>query len=154
MRPPTSTLSATVRFLLVLVATGLMGCATLIHGPSQEVTVESTPSEAQVEVDGRPVGETPVTTVLARDREYSVRIYRDGYEPHQTTLRPGRSIWAAVNALNLFVPGLLVDASTGALHTLEPGAITAELTPVDSSGAGAPASEEQGGASTDGENPR
>lgn len=139
--------SRAVRCLvLVLASVGIMGCATLIHGPSQEVTVESTPSEAQVEVDGRPVGETPVTTVLARDREYSISIYRDGYERHRTTLRPGRSIWATVNALNLFVPGLLVDASTGALHVLKPAAVTAELTPVDSSVVEPPASDgEQGG---------
>lgn len=125
--------SYAVRCLLILASVGMMGCATLIHGSSQTVTVESTPPGAQVEVDGRSVGETPMTTVLERDREYALSIYHDGYERHRTTLRPGRSIWAAVNALNFFVPGLLVDASTGALHALEPSAVTAELVPVDSS---------------------
>lgn len=146
MSLPTSRLASVVCPLLILAAMGMMGCATLIHGPSQKVTVESTPSEAQVEVDGRSVGETPVTTVLERDRAYSISIYREGYEPHRTTLRPGRSIWAAVNALNLFVPGLLVDASTGALHTLTPAGVTAELAPVDSSTVESPAPDaEQGG---------
>lgn len=102
--------------------------------------MDSTPSGADVEVDGRPVGETPVTAVLERDREYSIRMYHEGYESHQTTLRPGRSLWITVNALNLFVPGLLVDASTGAFHSLEPEAVTAELVPVDSSAVESPES--------------
>lgn len=143
----TSALPNLGRCLVLLLSVGVMGCATLIHGSSQKIKVESTPPEAQVEVDGRPVGETPLTTVLDRDREYSISIYREGYEPHHTTLRPGRSIWITVNALNLFIPGLLVDASTGAFHSLNPGTVAAELVPVDSSAVEALESDgEQGGA--------
>jgi hypothetical protein len=134
MSVPTSRLARTVCPLLILASMGMVGCATLIHGPSQEITVESTPPE------------TPLTTVLKRDRTYSISIYHDGYERHRTTLRPGRSIWTAANALNLFVPGLLVDASTGAFHALKPAAISAELTPADSSAVEPPAPDgEQGG---------
>ncbi|MCS3755554.1 PEGA domain-containing protein [Salinibacter ruber] len=136
-----------LRSLLVLVASvGMVGCATLIHGSSQEIVVESTPSEAQVEVNGRPVGETPTTTVLKRNREYSISIYQEGYEPHHTTLRPGRSLWATVNLLNFFVPGLLVDASTGALYSLDPSTVAPELQPVDSTAVDPPPSDEEGGA--------
>ncbi len=130
---------------MLVASAGMVGCATLIHGSSQEIVVESTPSEAQVEVDGRPVGETPTTTVLKRNREYSISIYQEGYEPYHTTLRPGRSLWATVNLLNFFVPGLLVDASTGALYSLDPGTVAPELQPVDSSAVDRPASGEEGG---------
>ena len=132
-----------MRYLLVLAATGLMGCATFIHGSSQEVEVTSTPSGAQVEVDGRPVGETPTTAVLERDRRYSVRIYQKGYAPHRTVLRPGRSLGTAANIFNFLVPGLLVDASTGALHALNPGEVRADLVPADSS-TGGPSKEQRG----------
>ena len=146
MSRPLSVVSSAVLWFLVFASMGLMGCATLIHGTSQEVTVESTPTEAQVEVDGRPVGETPTTTVLKRDREYTVSIYREGHEPHRTTLRPRRNIWATVNILNLVVPGLLIDASTGALYSLEPGTIAPELQPVTPNAAepSAPDQEEGG----------
>jgi len=117
---------------------GMAGCATLIHGSSQEIEVDSTPSEARVEVEGRPVGTTPTTAVLKRNREYTVSIYRDGYEPHHVTLRSGRSIWATVNILNLLVPGLLIDASTGALHSLDPGTVAPELEPVGTGAGEAP----------------
>ena len=133
MSRPISSLANAARCLLVFASMGMVGCATLIHGSAQEITVESTPSEAQVEVNGRPVGETPTTAVLKRNREYSISIYQEGYEPHHATLRPGRSLWAAVNLLNFFVPGLLVDASTGALHSLNPGTVAPDLQPVDSS---------------------
>lgn len=138
--------SSAVLWSLAFASMGLMGCATLIHGSSQEIVVESTPTDARVEVDGRPVGETPTTTVLKRDREYTVSIYREGHEPHHTTLRPGRSLWATVNLLNFFVPGLLVDASTGALYSLDPGTVAPELQPVDSSAVAPPSPDEEGGA--------
>ena len=124
---------------------GMVGCATLIHGSSQEIEVDSTPSEARVEVDGRPVGATPTTAVLERNREYTVSLYREGYEPHHVTLRSGRSIWATVNILNFFVPGLLIDASTGALHSLDPGTVAPELEPVGASAGGPPNTDEEAG---------
>lgn len=138
MSLPTPVRSNIVWCLLLIVSVGMMGCATLIHGSSQEIQVDSTPSGADVEVDGRPVGETPLTAVLERDREYSISMYHEGYEPHHATLRPGRSLWTTVNVFNLFVPGLLVDASTGAFHSLNPGTVTAELVPEDSSAVESP----------------
>ncbi|WP_103027705.1 PEGA domain-containing protein [Salinibacter altiplanensis] len=145
MPRPTSLAPTAVCCLLVFASVGLGGCATLIHGSSQEVTVESAPSEAQVEVDGRPVGETPTTAILERDREYAISIYQEGYEPYHTTLRPGRSLWATVNVLNFFIPGLLIDASTGALHALDPGTVAPELQPVDSSAVDLPTPDEREG---------
>lgn len=116
-----------MRFLLPVVVIVLGGCATLIHGSTQSVRVESEPSDARVEVDGRPVGQTPTTVRLERNQDHRVRIYREGYEPHTVTLRQGRSIWTAVNLLNLVVPGVLVDLSTGAFYSLNPDPIGATL---------------------------
>lgn len=116
-----------MRSLLLLISLCIGGCATLIHGSTQEVEIASEPSEARVEVDGRPVGETPTTAVLERGKSYMITIYRKGYEPHKTTLRNGRSYWVAVNIMNLLLPGLLIDLSTGAYYSFEPGQINAEL---------------------------
>lgn len=110
---------------MLALAVVLGGCATLIHGSSQDVRVESEPSNARVEVDGRPVGETPTTVRLKRDREHRIRIYHTDHEPHTVTLQQGRSIWTAVNVLNLVVPGVLVDLSTGAFYKLDPDPISA-----------------------------
>lgn len=116
-----------MRVLLVALAAVLGGCATLIHGSSQDVRVESEPSDARVEVDGRPVGETPTTVRLKRNQEHRIRIYHADHEPHTVMLRQGRSIWTTVNLLNLIVPGVLVDLSTGAFYKLNPDPISATL---------------------------
>lgn len=117
--------SIEMRCSLLVLAVFLGGCATLIHGSTQSIQVESEPSGARVEVDGRPVGETPTTMDLRREEEHRVRIYYADQEPHKVTLRQGRSLWTAVNVLNLVVPGVLVDLSTGAFYSLEPDPISA-----------------------------
>lgn len=114
-----------MRFFLLALAMGLGGCATLIHGSSQSVRVESDSSGARVEVDGRPVGETPTTVQLERNQNHRVRVFREGQEPHTVRTQQGRSIWAAVNLLNLIVPGVLVDLSTGAFYSVSPDPIQA-----------------------------
>ena len=116
-----------MRYLVFVVTFCLAGCATLIHGSDESIEVTSTPSGASVEVNGRPVGETPTTAVLERGKSYTVKIYRDGYESYTETLRNGRSLWISLNIFNLMLPGLLVDASTGAFYSLEPDQISAEL---------------------------
>lgn len=116
----------------------LSGCATLIHGPSQSIRVESEPSGAQVEIDGRPVGETPTTVDLKRDQDHRVRLHHTGHEPHTVTLQRSRSLWATVNILNLVVPGVLVDLSTGAFYTLEPAPISPSLEESNPAGPNAP----------------
>jgi hypothetical protein len=130
-----------MRLLLPALVVVLGGCATLIHGSSQSVRVESEPSNARVEVDGRPVGDTPTTVQLERDQDHRVRIYHAGHEPHTVSLRQGRSIWTAVNLLNLVVPGILVDLSTGAFYALDPDPISATL---DESTSSAPDSSRSG----------
>lgn len=113
-----------MRYLLLVSVFLLGGCATLIHGSSERVRVESEPDGAQVEVDGRPMGTTPTTLDLRRDQDHVVRVYHPEYAPHEVTLSQNRSLWTITNLLNLVVPGMLVDLSTGAFYTLEPDLIS------------------------------
>ena len=55
-----------------LAAVASTGCATMAHGTGQAVTVISDPSNAQVFVNGKPVGTTPLEVDLARWRKRSV----------------------------------------------------------------------------------
>lgn len=127
-----------MRVLLLAVSVLLGGCATLIHGSSESIRVESEPSGARVEVDGRPVGETPTTVELSRRQDHMVRLYHEGHVPHKVTLRQGRSLWAFVNVLNLIVPGMLVDLSTGAYYSLDPAPISPTLKEASTAGANPP----------------
>ncbi len=116
-----------MRMLLLTVAVFLGGCATLIQGSSESVRVESEPAGAQVEVDGRPVGETPTTVDLERDQDHRMRLHHAGHETHTVVLQKSRSLWASVNLLNLVIPGVLIDLSTGAFYSLEPDLINPSL---------------------------
>lgn len=116
-----------MRVLLLTLPLFLGGCATLIHGSSQSVRVESEPEGAHVEVDGRPVGQTPTTVDLSRGKDHRVRLYHEGHEAHTVTLQQSRSLWASVNLLNLIIPGVLVDLSTGAFYSLDPEPVSPTL---------------------------
>jgi len=71
----------------------LVGCGTIIHGGTQDVSVTSEPSGATVEVDGSEIGETPVTRSLDRGSQHTVEISMDGYESEQISIRKSASGW-------------------------------------------------------------
>ncbi len=58
----------------------LGGCAVLSHGPSQVIPFSSTPSGAEVIVDGESRGFTPLELELARRQSYSVTLRLNGQE--------------------------------------------------------------------------
>lgn len=113
----------------VLLAAGAGGCATLRHGHDQPVRIDSEPAGAQVEVDGEPVGHTPCVVALARAHNHTVRVTADGRQPAGVTLYRNLSPWAWANVANLALPGMLVDAATGALYDLTPDAVHLTLSP-------------------------
>ena len=66
------------------------GCMTLYGGATQRVRVVSTPPDAQVFLDGQPVGVTPVdVTVSRRNPRPVISIEKDGYPTYRR--RPQRS---------------------------------------------------------------
>lgn len=113
--------------LMSLAAILLSGCATIIHGSKERVEVQSEPSGAKVEVDGRPAGTTPVTIRLRRDASHTIRLYKDLHEPREISIRRKISWWSYLNVLNLYVPGALVDVITGAFYGLAPDQVSATL---------------------------
>ena len=96
--------------VLVVLAIGLGGCATLFTRPSQHVPIDSIPPAAQVFVDGTFVGTTPITIELEKRTEHEV-LLRLGDQEQSVTLRSG--IDGAYVALDV-APGL-VTAGASAL---------------------------------------
>lgn len=110
-----------------LVIVALSGCATIIHGSSQPVAFQSSPSGAAVSVNGVQTGRTPATLSLSRKDAHSVEISLDGYRPYQIQLQRGTSGWVWGNIVFGGLIGLVVDASTGAMYKLSPEQISAQL---------------------------
>jgi len=120
------------------------GCASIMQGSEQRIGITSTPSGANVTVDGNPVGITPVVASMKRESDHLVQITMDGYVPYQTFVTRSVSGAVAGNVLAGGLIGAAVDKSTGAMYKLTPASIDAVLVKADTpsavtAGATAPA---------------
>lgn len=133
-------LSFTVVVLSAMIALG--GCASIIgKGVPQLVTINSNPTDAVLKIeDARTgstiyLGKTPYTATLARgggyfkSGKYMVTVEKDGYQTSQFVIDGSPNGWYLGG--NLIFGGLIgwliVDPSTGAMWTLSPESINAEL---------------------------
>ena len=90
------------------------GCATMFSGTTQQVRVKSKPTGAQVFLNGKSVGQTPVTAVVSRWGFHRVRIELAGYEPYEVKLE---KTYNGDATGNIFIGGglIVIDALTGAI---------------------------------------
>ena len=119
----------------------LTGCASIVGDKEQSVTIDSTPSNADVVItDERSSevfeGETPTTVTLKKadgsyfgGKDYSVTIGKDGYESRTVAISSTPNGWYVGG--NLLFGGLIgwliVDPLTGAMYSLSPDEISADL---------------------------
>lgn len=114
-------------FSLPLVLFLIIGCATIMQGTKQNIGISNNPSGAKVIIDGRIIGNTPLTEELSRKDNHFVKIELDGFIPYETTLTRKLSGWVAGNIIFGGLIGLAVDAITGGMYKLTPEQIQAEL---------------------------
>ena len=103
------------------------GCATIMHGSSQDVSINSTPSGAEVTADNVPSGKTPVLLHLKRGDTHTVKVNVPGYLPYELILTKSVSGWVWGNVLFGGLIGLAVDAISGGLYYLNPEQVQAQL---------------------------
>ena len=111
--------------LVALVA--LTGCATIMQGSKQNVGISSSPSGAQISVDNQSMGVTPATVPLSRKDNHTVKLSLAGYQPYEMQLSRKTSGWVWGNIVFGGIPGLAVDAITGAMYKLTPEDVNATL---------------------------
>jgi len=137
---------------LVTLSVGSMstGCASLISGSSQVVSLSSSPPGATVDVvskKGKVIysGTTPAMVSLKRGRGYfagadlKLRVSKDGYDPRELPIKNSLNPWYLGNIVFGGLIGLLVvDPLTGAMFAL-PDSVHADLDNfVGEASAGAP----------------
>jgi hypothetical protein len=66
-------------FAAVFCVAFLMGCATIVRGSSQTITINSNVDGAIVEMNGQQVGVTPFSGKLKKGKERVFRISKPGY---------------------------------------------------------------------------
>lgn len=112
---------------LVILAVVVFGCATIMHGTSQEIGIQSKPTGATVTIDNKEYGTTPVVAKLSRKDHHTVHLTLDGYQPFDATITRSTSGWVWGNIVFGGLIGLAVDAITGGLYKLKPEQVEAEL---------------------------
>jgi len=114
--------------VVVLLATVIFfGCATIMHGTSQEIGIQSRPTGATVTINNQEYGKTPVVAKLSRKDNHTVHLTLDGYQPFDATITRSTSgcVWGNIVFGGLI--GLAVDAISGGLYKLSPEQVEAEL---------------------------
>ena len=118
-------------FTVILIAlaaiVAIHGCATIMHGTSQDIGITSRPTGAQVTVDNKSFGKTPVVAALSRKDHHIVKIELEGYETFEATITRSTSGWVWGNIVFGGLIGLAVDAITGGLYKLNPEQVEGAL---------------------------
>lgn len=119
----------------------MTGCATIVGDKEQGITINSSPSNANVLItDERSMevhsGNTPTTVQLRKSdgsyfggKTYTVEIAKDGYESRTMMINSSPNGWYIGG--NLIFGGLIgwliVDPLTGAMYNLTPDTLNASL---------------------------
>ncbi len=106
------------------------GCAAILAGTTAEVPVTSTPSGAEVALDGEVVGTTPTRVTVPKTHAPHIYVGLPGYEVAPCRLRAEVSAqWVILDVVLTGVVGVAVDAVTGAWHELVPAGCHVDLRP-------------------------
>ena len=124
MRP--SILWECTTLLLIL---ALSGCATILRGTGQGIGIASQPPGAEVVIDNKMYGKTPVSVKLRRKDNHHIVVHLENYEPYEIVLTRQTSGWVFGNILFCIgAPiGLAVDAIAGGMYSLSPDQVNAQL---------------------------
>ena len=118
-------LSSAVVFITIMVFSP--GCATWMNGTQQYLGIVSDPPGAKVTVDNRIIYDTPVTVVLEKRENHTVKIELEGYFPYEIKIsKKVNWLLAGVGLYPLF-PSIIIDFITGGIYTLSPEQVKAQL---------------------------
>lgn len=124
-----------MRFLIstatISVIVFLIGCASIINGKTQQISITSDPPEAQVAIDDADRGTTPLSMELSRKDRHTITVKLSGYKTQEIALDRKVSGWVWGNIIFGGLIGLAVDAISGGMYKITPETVNARLTPVE-----------------------
>jgi len=100
----------------------LTGCATMIYGTTQSISVTSEPVGAEVWTNGQFLATTPTTLTLRRKSDYDIEIKKEGFEVARVRLE-SKSEHDASSILLGGPIGWGIDISTGGNKRLYPESV-------------------------------
>jgi TolA-binding protein len=106
----------------------LSGCASIMSGRSQKITVQADPPDAKILIDGA-VHTSPTQQEVNRMSKHNIVVQKPGYKPCQFT--PGRTMngWGLGNILLGGIIGIIVDLATGSVASIDDDEVRMVLVP-------------------------
>jgi len=114
---------------LSIVMLQYIGCSTVMHSTTQSIELRTNPPNAKITIDGKKFGTSPQIVNIDRGTNHIIKFELDGYETYETQATRKVSNWFWLNALNGFLPGMVIDMFTGSMYNILPENIDVELTP-------------------------
>lgn len=114
----------------------LGGCATIISGSNQTLTVNTNVPGAQVLLNNVPLGVTPLIVSVKRGQEGVLSVQAPGYQPFQAPITKKINGIFFANILIGGTFGSTTDYTTGAMYAYEPDTYYVTLQPMGMSPAG------------------
>jgi len=117
------------QFLIAFICIRLaIGCATIIHGTSQDINISSNPDEAELWIDGARMGTTPTKVTLKRKNNYLLTIKKEGYKETTVKIESSTSAWIIGNVIFGGIIGCGIDFISGGAYDLKPERVDINLT--------------------------
>ena len=114
-----------VIFLMMVCLFGT-GCATMIRGTEQQVSVYTNPPGAKIEFSNGQSCQSPCTIVCKRKQSLQVTISKEGCQTQTVTMIPTLAIPMFGGVGTALLRG--IDFATGAAYDLYPNPLTVTLT--------------------------
>ncbi len=104
----------------LVLALAIAGCATMLRGTTQDVSVNTIPSGAAVAFSNGQSCTSPCTIEAERNQSLQITISKDDCHTHTATMIPNLAGEGAIL-------GGLIDYGTGAVYDLQPNPLTVSL---------------------------
>ena len=95
------------------------GCAGMFSGSTQQLTIKSNVDGANVELNGRTIGQTPMTAMIEKNKDLLVTLKKEGYND---VTQPLNSTFDPMALVGLFSYGspLTTDVQKGTAYQITP----------------------------------
>jgi hypothetical protein len=116
--------------LIIFLLVALNGCATIMHGSMQDISVTTDPADADLVVDGNLHYKSPATIAMKRKDDHTVEVSRAGYKNEKVDIKGTMSAAVLGDFLAGGAIGYGIDAATGAQIRLVPEKVEVRLQPL------------------------
>jgi hypothetical protein len=107
-----------------------LGCATIVSGRTQRVSVSTFPADAKVTINGMEQ-KSPCVVMLDRSvPSYQIIIEKEGYQPYVYNLNRGINGWVFGNIILGGIIGIVIDCASGSVYAFSPDNISVNLSKI------------------------